>query len=367
MNIAIFSPNRNAYSETFIQAHKRELAGTIKYYYAGKTPTKLEGKGKLYNSASRWRYALYRKIGRTSFNNKQLALQESLKREKIDVVLAEYGNTAADALPVIKALKISLIVHFHGYDAHKKEITEQFANAYIDVFKYARFVVAVSQHMKRALITLGCPEEKVVLATYGPNELFLKTNRTPKEKQFIAVGRFVDKKAPYFTIIAFKNLLQKHPDAKLYMVGDGLLWNTCKNLIDHWQLNKNIILTNILPPEEIARLFSESFAFIQHSVVAESGDSEGTPVAILEASGAGLPVVATRHAGIPDVIVDGETGILIDEKDVQAMTKAMIQLLENPSLAEQMGQNGKKRIQEHFTMAHHINILNNLIKESLSK
>ena len=77
--------------------------------------------------------------------------------------------------------------------------------------------------------------------------------------------------------------------------------------------------------------------FVQHSVVAEDGDHEGLPLAILEAGAHGLPVVATRHAGIPDAVREETDGFLVDEGDVQAMAVAMYRLAQDAALAARMG------------------------------
>ena len=102
-------------------------------------------------------------------------------------------------------------------------------------------------------------------------------------------------------------------------------------------------------------------AFVQHSLVASDGDSEGNPVAVMEAQLSGLPVIATRHAGIPEVVVDGVTGVLVAEGDVEAMANAMLTLLEEPMLAQQFGQAGQKRAREHFTVEHHLRDVTELL------
>jgi glycosyltransferase involved in cell wall biosynthesis len=90
---------------------------------------------------------------------------------------------------------------------------------------------------------------------------------------------------------------------------------------------------------------------------------EGTPVAIIEAQAAAVPVISTYHAGIPDVVIDKVTGFLVEEKDVDAMTKAMIHIFSDKKIAEEMGEKARKNIRAHFTMAQHIDILNKALKE----
>ncbi|MBC8643952.1 glycosyltransferase family 4 protein [Flavobacterium lindanitolerans] len=88
---------------------------------------------------------------------------------------------------------------------------------------------------------------------------------------------------------------------------------------------------------------------------------EGTPLAVLESSAAGLPVIASKHAGIPEVIIDGETGLLFEEHDVETMAKHMKSLLKDKQLAKEMGAKGRLNIRSNFSMKRHIDILNGLI------
>jgi glycosyltransferase involved in cell wall biosynthesis len=90
--------------------------------------------------------------------------------------------------------------------------------------------------------------------------------------------------------------------------------------------------------------------FVQHSVVASTGDREGTPVAVLEAGAAGLPVVATRHEGIADVVVDGETGLLVEEGDVDGMGDALVELLTDPERARRIGRAARERVELLFSL-----------------
>lgn len=101
---------------------------------------------------------------------------------------------------------------------------------------------------------------------------------------------------------------------------------------------------------EVAAAMQRARAFVQHSMTTGYGDSEGTPVGILEAGASGLPVVATRHAGIPNVIIDGETGLLVDEGNVAGMAKRMLRLAREPELAGRLGRAAHRRIRAQFTM-----------------
>jgi glycosyltransferase involved in cell wall biosynthesis len=359
--LAIFSPGQNAYSETFIHAHKK-LPFNIKYYYGGTIPFSLEGKNiSEFSFSEKWK----RKILRGNFTSTEKLLISSLRKEKVDCVLAEYGTTAADSLHVINYLKIPLIVHFHGYDASQKDVIKQYGEKYKDVFAHASKVIVVSKRMYKDVMNLGCPESKLVLNSYGPDDFFFKIRAGFNNQQFVSVGRFVEKKAPLQTINAFKKVVNGFPEAKLIMAGDGELLEESKDFAESLGLQNNITFPGALNREQVRQLFSSSIAFVQHSVVAENGDSEGTPVAILEAQAAGLPVISTFHAGIPDVVINEETGLLVEENDVEGMANNMIRILKEENLAQKLGNAGRERVKGNFAMERHLKILEKEIENSI--
>ncbi|MDR5589700.1 glycosyltransferase [Christiangramia sediminicola] len=365
MNIAICSPNKNAYSETFIQAHKEFLTGTIFYYYDGELPTRVEG-GVVINSRRRRIIDIFKGHFRLNqFSLAEQALMKSFEINKIDVVLAEYGPVGTRLVSICKELAIPLIVHFHGYDASRYEVIKLNEN-YRELFNYAFKVIAVSKKMYGDLLDLGCPKEKLVYNVYGPRVEFLKIVPNFSKMQFVSIGRFVDKKAPYYLILSFRKVLEKFPEAKLVMAGDGELWDSCKNLVKYYHLENNVSFPGVISRNNFMVLLSESLALVQHSITAGDGDMEGTPLSILEASAAGLPVISTVHGGIPDVITDNEHGFLVKEHSVDLMSDRMIELLSNPGLAKEMGENGKKNISSNFRLDDHINSINNILLAACS-
>jgi len=209
--------------------------------------------------------------------------------------------------------------------------------------------------MKLQLVDLGCPEEKINVSPCGPNIKFdLNIELSKNPLHFLTTGRFVDKKAPQLTIKAFNEVRQNYKDVSMTMIADGPLLNECKELSVRLGCSDSIHFPGPVTQEKIVELMQNSFAFLQHSVRAKDGDSEGTPVSILEAMLAGLPVVSTRHAGIKDVIVEEESGLLVDEFDWKEMSVKMASLIENKVKAEEMGARAKTRVKDLFTMEHHL-------------
>lgn len=354
LKIALFSPDQAVVPSTFINAHKTLLSGHISYFYSGWCPTHLEGVGKLFSMPTAVWYLFKNKILANKLNYKQQALKKALKRVSPDVCFAEYGITAAKVLPICEDLKIPMVVIFHGADAHEKPVLDEYGHVYQRLFQYADSIIVVSQYMKKHLMSLGCPEQKLVWTPCAPNDAFFKVVNQPIAHHFVAVGRFTAKKSPQTTLKAFAKVLEKYPNATLSFGGEGDLLSICKQLVTDLGIQRAVNFLGQITSTQLQSLFSSAFAFIQHSVTAESGDMEGTPVVVMEANAAGLPVVATNHAGIPDIIQDGVNGFLIDEHDLEGMANAMIRLADNPEQARTMGLKGRDIVFNNFSMDKHI-------------
>lgn len=362
-NIAIATINRSTYSETFIKAQIELLPAQL-VLYGGWLPI-FYGNNKIINNKYKAKLnQLSRLIFKKNIFDHISDFSHILKKHKIEVVLAQYGPAGVAMMEICKKANVSLVVHFHGFDASHKDTLSRYEKSYLQMFVEAKKIIAVSQAMKAKLISLGCAEHKIALITYGPNEIFFKNNPNFHSDTFIAIGRFVDKKAPYLTLIAFYEVLKEFPAAKLKMAGSGELLNACKNMVKSWGIEDSVTFLGIIEPEVVRKEMEHALAFVQHSVVADDGDSEGTPLVVLEAQAAALPVISTYHAGIPDVVINSETGFLVQETDVFAMKIAMIKILCNKDLARAMGANGRARIQREFTLDIYFNKLKHILNEN---
>ncbi len=368
MNLAIYSPRQNSVTETFIQAHRDIPGAKVKFYFGGIQKAMLEGKGTLIDLSFRSRFhkIVYNPLKKLKLNPAQEAIASSFLEEKIDVILAEYGMMGGKILPIAKALNIPMVVHFHGFDASRYDVLQEEKDTYIEMFKYAHAVIAVSERMKDMLIEIGCPPEKVVRNTYGVHPRFLDLSPTYEKKQLVGLGRFVDKKAPYYTIMAFQKALEVHPDARLIIGGDGPLYDVCVNLVKKWRIDDRVSLPGILKPEDFREILTQSRAFVQHSIRPTSGDMEGTPLSVLEAQASALPVIATRHAGIPDVVLEEKTGLLCDEHDIDQMATNMIRVLDSSEYSRELGEAGRKRYILNFSIERHLNSLADTLKDAIA-
>jgi len=286
---------------------------------------------------------------------------EQLRERGIQVVLAEYGNMGESLVEACRDAAVPLVAHFHGYDAHRHNEALEAGN-YARLFAQAAALVVVSRSMEQRLLDLGAPREKVFYNCYGIDvDRFSAGAPQDAPPHFLAVGRFVDKKAPILTLLAFKQVVERHPDARLTMVGKGTLWEACAQLVVALHLTAHVDLCGIQDQERIAELLRDSRAFVQHSVVPGDGDSEGTPLAVLEAMATGIPVVATRHAGIADVVEHGQRGLLCAERDVDSMAANMLLLAQDAALAGTMGRAGRAYVEQHHRVEDRIASLQSIL------
>jgi len=289
----------------------------------------------------------------------------AFRRARCQAVYVEFGHTATRVMDACQRLELPLIVHFHGTDAHSGSILDRYGGRYPRLFEQAAAIIANSRTMERALLDLGARPEKM---RYVPNGVDADRFRAgaPAEAPptFIAVGRFVEKKGPQLTIAAFASVCRTHPEARLRMIGDGSIRGVCQDLAQGLGVGDAVTFLGSQPHEVVAEEMQRARALVQHSLVASNGDSESMPNAILEASASGLPVVATRHAGIPEVIVDGETGFLVEERDVEGMARQMTRLVLEPRLAAELGRAGRRRMQESFSIDSRIARLWEIIRAS---
>ncbi|TMM31353.1 colanic acid biosynthesis glycosyltransferase WcaL [Polaribacter aestuariivivens] len=365
LNVALISPSKNAYSETFIQMHRKGIEGNVVYYFNGDLPTKNNLENRLASNIYKLFFRIKKIFKFTQLTILEQSLKHSFKKHKIDIVVAEYGTTAAAVYNVCFNTKIPLLPIFHGFDASINHILETHKNKYEKIFNYSKYIVVVSNKIAETLITIGCLKNKIIITPCAPQNKFFDIKPNFKKNNFLAVGRFVDKKAPYYTILSFVKVLRKYPNAKLQLIGDGPLKNVCENLINYYKVSNNIKIIGAVKSKDIDSYFENSYSFLQHSVVANNGDSEGTPVSVLEASAAGLPVVSTKHGGISDVILNNKTGFLVDEHNVELMAEKICNLIEDKLLAKKMGQEGRAFVRKNFSYQNHISTINKAIKNSL--
>ena len=347
--LAIFAPHIGVRSETFIQRHMRDLlpdetvavVNTVDGPYAGHWSVQcpvlvLNRDGRIKNVVR----TVGRKLGLQPADHSAIAKQ-FLQEHHVRVVMGEYLDRSLPWLGVVKDVGARFYAHAHGYDVSKRLRDSKWRADYV-LYNQASGVITVSQASRQRLLQLGLDSTKVHVAPCGVEVPPESSRREPQETvRCLAVGRMVAKKAPIKTLEAFRQASQMCPELHLDYVGSGALFLAAQQFVRDFNLDDCVTLHGDQPNEVVHQLMSEADIFLQHSMTdPETGDEEGLPVAILEAMAHSLPVISTRHAGIPEAVFDGITGYLIEERDSAAMADRLISLSSDPDLRFQMGKAG---------------------------
>ena len=271
-----------------------------------------------------------------------------LDHHAASALLAEYGPTGVMLARAARAAGVPLFVHFHGFDAAVVSRLPLWAERYRRLFAAAAGVIAPSRFIADKLKIMGCPDQKLHVCACGIDPgRFAPAGGS--SSRLAAVGRLVEKKAPHVTIAAFGKIADRFPNARLDIVGDGPLAERCRRLIADLGLSDRVCLHGRQNHEFVSELMGRASMFVQHSVTSAFGDVEGMPVSVLEAMASALPVVSTRHSGIPEAVEQGVSGLLVAERDVDGMAEAMASLLNDQARAAQMGAAGRRRVLERYT------------------
>lgn len=362
--LAIVAQNFNQVSETFIADHAANLApGATVLICKNSLGAERFGHPVLSHlipdypaetRLQRLEVTLRRKLLRRGGRGPMMAwesrmrLRDFLLTQKVTVVLCEFGDIGPVVGDVCTGLGIPYYVIFRGHDASKQFHNPSLLRRQRRVFSQVSGVFAVSRYLADRVIAAGCPEHLLHVAPSGMDPAQFRPG-TPEPGRIVAVGRLVEMKAPHLTLKAFAQVARQVPHAHLDMVGTGELQAECDAVITAEAIGDRVTMHGAQGHDAVAGLLQRAAMFVQHSVTDSHGQTEGFPSAIGEAMGCSLPVVSTRHSGIPEHVIEGRTGLLVDEGDVDGMARAMIQLLQNPEQAAEMGAAGRVHALQNLT------------------
>lgn len=360
INIAHVSQHSREQSSSFIQVHLRGLIGNVIHYHGGYLPH-LRENGNLVSLNIKEKLILRFKKKMKGFNSSEWQLIRQFKQDQIGLIFGEYGPTGAALYPIARHLNIPMIIHFHGFDAHHIPTLQKYRKKYDDFLLDQPNLIVVSKEMSSVIQSWGVDESNILYSPCGCQPKFVEAEIIDERNGFLTVGNFIPKKGPAYTIRAYAAAVKSGVTMPLIMIGDGPLLEECKALVKELNIEKQVEFLGRLLPDETFEVMKKSKIFLQHSLTLEDGNKEGTPVAILEAQALGLPVISTKHAGIKDAVLQQETGILVEEGDIESMTAAMIEIANDDDKRKNMGLAARNWIKKHWTSKHHMDKINNWI------
>lgn len=280
-------------------------------------------------------------------------LAAEVERQDIHHIHVHFAlNAATLALVVERLTGVPFSFTAHAYDIFADQVILK------EKIEAARFIVAISEYNRRFLIEYaGNPKvaEKIhvihsgiPVADFNPEERPAGTSATPP--LILSVGRLVEKKGFPFLIRACKRLHDQDYRVRCIIVGSGPQEEALRRLIQDLEMEDWIELPGWQDQTRVRAYLEEATVFALPCIVAANGDRDGIPAVLMEAMAMAKPCVSTAVSGIPELIEDGCSGLLVPEKDEIALAGALSHLLDDPQLAGRLGQAGWEKVRRAFNL-----------------
>lgn len=283
---------------------------------------------------------------------------------KLNLIHAHFAPDGFYALPLAEELGLPLIVTMYGNDPEyfresfwhpwrsDREIKYQSVQFMLhekELKAKASIFIADSHFTAGRLTASGYPQDRIVQHYIGVStEKFHPAEEPAEERYVLCVGRHAPKKGLDVLLRAFARISSKHPEVTLVQVGAGSLTSSLHALAEELGIKDRVRFLGAQPHEAVLKLMRSAEVFALPSQTTVSQDTEGLGIVFNEASACGVPVVSTLHAGIPEAVLDGETGLLAPERDDKAVADKLDVLLSDKALARKMGRRGREYVCETF-------------------
>ncbi|MBE9061418.1 glycosyltransferase [cf. Phormidesmis sp. LEGE 11477] len=246
-----------------------------------------------------------------------------------------------------------LIVMFRGSDI-SQWVKSQGEHVYDSLFRQADYFLTNCDFFRQKLLALGCPPDRLKVHYSGLDcskfQLVLRRLEGADKIRIAATGRLVEKKGFEYCIRAVAQVAQQYPGIIFDIMGDGPLRPALAELIDSLQMTEVIHLRGWQNEDEIIDTLGRAHLFVAPSVTASNGNQDAPINVLKEAMALGLPVVSTYHGGIPELVEDGVSGLLVPERDADAIAQALTTLIEHPERWPEMGQAGRAYVEAHYSL-----------------
>lgn len=290
------------------------------------------------------------------------------------LIHAHFGTGSIYALPFAESANLPLVVTFHGYDVPLLKTYRRFFPEFWrywllsgKMFRRVDLFLAASDELNKMLVELGAPAEKVKTWRLGVEIPEIEKMPERNGKRIIMVGRFVEKKGFEYAIEAFSKVIKSGADAVFDIIGDGPLKNRYIAMIKKLGVEDKVVFHGVKSHKEVLEMILKSDILLAPSVVAANGDRESGILVAKEAGARFVPVIGTIHGGIPEIIDDGKTGFLVNEKDVEALADRIMILLSNENLRIEMGIAARKKMENEYSLPERVEVLESYYDSVIEK
>jgi glycosyltransferase involved in cell wall biosynthesis len=289
-----------------------------------------------------------------------------------DLIHAHFGWSGTAMLLLKQCLRIPLVVTFGGRDAGLQMKLPHYDRLYRMLLEATDQVICVSRDLERRLVDVGVDPGRIRVVYRGADLrefAFVDRSGRPPDQPVtvLMVGRMVEKKGHRHAFASLAPLVREGHDLRLVIVGEGETYKALRRLRGQLGLKPHIEFLGATNHAGVREQMAKADLLLQSSITPESGDTEGIPNVIVEAQATGLPVVATQHGGIAEAVRDGETGILVPERDDSAMTAALLALAKDRERRLSMGRAARRFVESQFDfdtqVAEHLSIYRRVVSE----
>jgi glycosyltransferase involved in cell wall biosynthesis len=270
-----------------------------------------------------------------------------------EVLHVQFADKAARILPMLSRAQRPIVVTCHGSDVNTAQLRgTQYLLQLRQLFRQVTLFQCVSKSVRDSALRCGCPPEKLRVLHIGCPVDYSRAAPTSRTTDcvFACVGALVKNKGHHTMLCAFRQCLERMPQAELHLFGDGPEKSVLTQLATELGIRKHVLFHGHLEHALVQKAMREVDVAILVSEKDEFGRGEGMPVSLKEAGALGLPSIGTRCDGIPELVLDGETGIIIEQRDQNALANALAALAANPELRSRLGAAARKRISENFNL-----------------
>jgi len=282
------------------------------------------------------------------------ALLRLLSRTDARLLHIYFGQIAVHLLPLIRTWKNPSIVSFHGADVTVDMNKPAYRESTRQMLDAVKLVLVRSESLRRALIDLGCDPKKIEVQRTGiPLEEFAFHERSfpnDGEWRLVQAGRLIEKKGLPVTLRAFAVFLRKYPNATLTIAGEGPLLGELQKLARELNIERRVSFTGFISQEQLRDIYYRTHIFVHPSQTGHDGNVEGIPNSMLEAMASGLPVFATDHGGIPEAVENGVSGVLVRERDHEALANALLTATQDSDSLARIARNGAEVVRKNFDL-----------------
>jgi glycosyltransferase involved in cell wall biosynthesis len=266
-----------------------------------------------------------------------------------------FGHIGVHLLPLIQAWKNPSVVSFHGADVIVDMDKPAYREATLQMLNAVTRVLVRSESLRRAVVDLGCDPQKIQIQRTGIplQEFAFRDRAVPKngEWRFVQAGRLIEKKGLPVTLRAFSTFVKQHPNAMLTIAGEGPLLSELQRFAHELGVADRVSFTSFISQEQLREIYYRSHIFLHPSQTGRDGNQEGVPNSMLEAMATGLPVFATDHGGIPEAIENAVSGVLVPERDHEALARALLNVAQDPALLSRMARAGGEAVRRNFELS----------------